>query len=380
MRLTARRLNRATLQRQLLLERSGVGVVDAVRAVAALQAQSPAGPYIGLWNRIAAFDGADLDRAYAEHQVVRSSLMRMTVQMVTRADYPAFHLAMVPDLRRGRLADPRFTVGGVSIKRADALMKEVIAFTAEARTKGELETMIAQRTRAGAGKPVWWAYRYLTPIVQAPTGGPWSFGERASYLAARVKPFEGERAAALAVLIRRYLEAFGPAAATDIGMFSMLPQPPIKAGLAILEDELTSYEGPDGKQLLDVHNGPLPPEDAPAPPRLLPMWDNVVLAHRDRSRIVPEAYRRVIGKNNGDTLPSLLVDGYVAGVWRPAQDEAGGIEITAFHRLDAETWRGLEREAQSLASFLADRDPHVYSRYNHWWKSLSGDEVRVLGR
>jgi hypothetical protein len=244
MRLTARRLNRATLQRQLLLKRSRLGVVDAVRAVAALQAQSPAGPYIGLWNRIASFDAADLDLAYARHQVVKASLMRMTVHAVTAADYPAFHVAMVEDLRRGRLGDPRFTIGGVSVKKADALMPHVIAFASEVRTKAELEAMIAEHAGADAGKPMWWAYQYLTPIVHAPTGGPWSFGDRRFYLAARMEPFEGDRAAALAVLIRRYLQAFGPAAPTDIGMFTMLPQAPVKSGLALLEDELVIHEGP----------------------------------------------------------------------------------------------------------------------------------------
>jgi hypothetical protein len=379
MRLTARQLNRATLHRQLLLERARLEVADAVRAVAALQAQSPAGPYIGLWNRISSFDGTELDRAYSEYQVVKASLMRMTVHTVTAADYPAFHVAMVEDLRRGRLLDPRFTVAGVSIKEADSLVPHVIAFASEARTKAEVEALIAERAGVHAGKPVWWAYQYLTPIVHAPTGGPWSFGDRRSYRAARMEPFEGERAAALAVLIRRYLQAFGPASASDVGMFSMLPQPPIKAGLALLADELVTHEGPDGKQLLDVRDGPLPAEDTPAPPRLLPMWDNVLTAYRDRSRIVPEAYRRVIGKNNGDTLPSVLVDGYVAGVWRPAPEGAGGIEVTAFHSLDAATWDQLEREARSLVSFLRDRDPQVYSRYNHWWKSMPPAQVRVLG-
>jgi hypothetical protein len=354
-------------------------VVDAVHAVAALQAQSPAGPYIGLWNRVSSFDAADLDRAYAKRQVVKASLMRMTVHTVTAEDYPAFHVAMVEDLRRGRLGDPRFTAGGVSIKKADALMPHVIAFASEVRTKAELEAMIAERAGANAGKPVWWAYQYLAPIVHAPTGGPWSFGDRRSYFAARAEPFQGERAAALAMLIRRYLEAFGPASATDVGMFTMLPQPPIKAGLALLADELETHEGPDGKSLLDVRGGPLPPDDSPAPPRLVPMWDNVLTAYRDRSRVVPEAYRRVIGKNNGDTLPSVLVDGYVAGVWRPAPEGAGGIEVSAFHRLDAATWDQLESEARSLERFLRDRQPDVYRRYNHWWKTLPSAEVRVLG-
>jgi hypothetical protein len=109
------------------------------------------------------------------------------------------------------------------------------------------------------------------------------------------------------------------------------------------------------------------------------MWDNVLTAYRDRRRVVPEAYRRVIGKNNGDTLPSVLVDGYVAGVWRPAPEKVDRLEVTAFDRLDAATWDQLEREARSLVRFLRGRDPNVYSRYNHWWKTMLSAQVRVLG-
>lgn len=378
MRLTAGHLNRATLQRQLLLGRQEIGVVDAVRAVGALQAQSAASPYIALWNRMTAFDPADLDRAFEEHAIVKATLMRMTLHAVAADDYPALHRAMVHDLRRGRLGDLRFTRAGVSIADADALVPHIRAFAAEARTRAEIEAMITERAGAGAGPPVWWAYRHLGPLVHAPTGGPWSFGDRSSFVAARIEPFDGAREAAIAELIRRYLGAFGPASAADIGQFTTLPQPPIKAALEALADDLDTYEGPDGRRLFDVHGGPLAPEDSPAPPRLLPMWDNVLLAYRDRSRIVPEPYRRVIVKNNGDTLPTVLVDGHVAGVWRPAPGRAGAIEVTAFHPLSAGTWRDLEAEAQSLAALLADRQPNVYGRYAHWWTTLPSAQVKLL--
>jgi hypothetical protein len=108
------------------------------------------------------------------------------------------------------------------------------------------------------------------------------------------------------------------------------------------------------------------------------MWDNVLLAYRDRSRITPEAYRTTISRMNGDTLPTVLVDGHVAGVWRPAPDGAAGIEITAFERLDKATWMGFEAEAHDLVAFLANRQPDVYRRYGHWWEKLPAGEVRVL--
>jgi hypothetical protein len=106
------------------------------------------------------------------------------------------------------------------------------------------------------------------------------------------------------------------------------------------------------------------------------MWDNVLLAYADRRRLVPEEYRRLITKQNGDTLPTVLVDGCVAGVWRALSE---GIEITAFHKLAKADWTAIEAEATSLRRFLADRDPKVYSRYGHWWKTLPNAEIRVLG-
>ena len=107
------------------------------------------------------------------------------------------------------------------------------------------------------------------------------------------------------------------------------------------------------------------------------MWDSILLAYADRSRIIPPDYRPLVTRRNGDVLPTLLVDGYVAGVWRPVED---GIEATAFHRLADDAWEGLEAEARSLLALLAGREPTVYSRYAHWWNQLPGAEVRVLGR
>jgi hypothetical protein len=105
------------------------------------------------------------------------------------------------------------------------------------------------------------------------------------------------------------------------------------------------------------------------------MWDSVLLAYSDRSRVIPPDYRRSVIRSNGDVLPTLLVDGYVAGVWRPVK---GGIEATAFHQLSDDTWTDLAAEAAALVAFLADRDPTVYRRYARWWTTLPSADVRVL--
>jgi hypothetical protein len=375
--LTARQLNRATLERQLLLRRRRIGVVDAVRTICALQAQSPASPYLALWNRLIRFDPAELDRAFARQAVVKATLMRMAKHAVTADDYPAFFGALIPELRGGRLYDERFTSAGLSIADADALVPDLQAWATDGHSSRDFEARIAER--AGVpGQPVWWALRQIGPFVYAPTGGAWSFEDRAHFAAPRGAPFAGDQAQAMAILLRRYLQAFGPASPADFKQFTMMPQPPIRAGLALLADELETHHGPDGRPLLDVPDGALPSEDAPAPPRLLGMWDEVLLAYRDRSRIIPPEYRTHVIRINGDTLPAVLVDGYVAGVWRPAPDGAG-LEVTAFHVLDAATWDGLELEARSLVRFLADRQRYAYARYGHWWKKLPpAATVRVL--
>jgi hypothetical protein len=376
LRLTGRQLNRATLGRQLLLRRESLDVVEGLRRVVALQAQEPASPYVALWNRLAAFDPADLDRAFAGHAIVKASLMRITLHAVAAADYPAFHEAMQRTLRASRLHDPRFKIAGLTIAEADALVPEALAFAARPRTNAELEAWMDERLGVLPRPGVWWALRTFAPFVHAPTGGPWSFGPRPLYVAAREQGRSGDEEASLRVLVRRYLEGFGPASALDVAQFAMVPRSMAREALRSIDGTLARLEGPDGEELFDMPGGRLPPEDTPAPPRLMAMWDSILLAYVDRSRVIPAEYRKLVTRNNGDVLPALLVDGYVAGVWRPTE---AGIEATAFHPLSEETWAGLDAEAESMMSFLAGRQPAVYRRYGRWWDGLPGAEVRVLG-
>jgi hypothetical protein len=116
-------------------------------------------------------------------------------------------------------------------------------------------------------------------------------------------------------------------------------------------------------------------EGQAAPPRLMAMWDSVLLANHDRSRVLPPDYRKLVIRVNGDVLPTVLVDGYVAGLWRTVDE---GVQVMAFHDLADETWSALEGEARSLVAMLADREPGVYRRYDHWWKRLPDFETRVL--
>jgi hypothetical protein len=374
MAVTARQLNRASLARQLLLRRHRLDAPEGVRRVGALQAQEPASPYLALWNRLAGFEAADLDAALADRSVVKASLLRITLHAVHAADYPAFHSAMLPSLRASRLHDDRFKESGLSIADVDALLPDLLTFLSRPRTTAEIKGLLEDRL-GGPNPRAWWALRTFAPLHHAVTGAPWSFGPSSAFVAADREQEPPSHGASVQHVVMRYLQSFGPASLKDIAQFTMLRQPVLREALDALGDRVERVAGPEGPVLFDVPGAPLPSAEVEAPPRLLPMWDNLLLAYADRSRVIPPAYRPVVIRRNGDVLPTLLVDGYVAGVWRPVE---GGIEATAFHPLDDEAWRGLEAEAGALTSFLAGRDPSVYRRYARWWDGLPGAEVRVL--
>jgi hypothetical protein len=375
--LTAGQLNRATLARQVLLNREPLGAGEAVRRVVALQAQEPASPYLALWNRVTGFDPAALDTAFADGTVVKATLMRVTLHAVHAGDYPAFHRAMVPVLRGPRLGDRRFTDSGLSTSDADDLLTHLLAFTAgKARTKVHIEDMFEKRL--GFRHPgVYWALRTYAPLLHVPTGGPWSFGTRAAFRSFPAPLPADDREESVRRLVLRYLAGFGPATIPDLAQFSLLPRTLVREAVRSLGDAVRVFtKADDGAELYDVPGAPIPPARTPAPPRLLPMWDSTLLAYADRSRTIPPEFRKLVIRANGDVLPTLLVDGRVAGVWRPVE---GGVEATAFHPLAPGAWKGLAAEAALLLPFLADRDPAVYRRYHHWWAKLPPvAEVRVL--
>ncbi|MFG3053017.1 winged helix DNA-binding domain-containing protein [Kitasatospora sp. NPDC048239] len=377
MRITAQELNRSTLARQLLLNRENLDVAEAVRRVVALQAQQAASPYIALWNRVTDFDPADLDDAFTTRTVVKSTLMRITLHAVHADDYRAFHEAVQPSVRASRLGD-RFTASGLTAEDADALVPEILAFADQPRTNAEYEAWLEQRLGAPPQPGAWWGLRQIAPLLHAPTTPPWSFGHRPAYIAPRTRPTLADAAtsdASLQTLARRYLEGFGPASVADVAQFALVQRTRARKALAALADDLEHLEGPNSEELFDIPGAPRPAEDTPAPPRLMAMWDSVLLAYADRSRLIPPEYRPLVIRKNGDVLPTLLVDGHVAGVWRPTEQ---GIEAAAFHDLPDGTWTQLATEAHSLTTLLADRDPTPYRRYDHWWTKLPTTTTRLL--
>ncbi|WP_436737530.1 winged helix DNA-binding domain-containing protein [Streptomyces sp. BBFR102] len=381
--LTTRDLNRASLSRQLLLARRPLSVADGIRQVVALQAQHPASPYVALWNRLSGFDPAGLDAAFAGRTVVKATLMRITLHAVHAEDYAPFRAAMQPTLYGARLG-ARFADAGLTPADAARLLPALLEFARTPRTSAELRAWVEAQVGAEKRDGAWWGLKGYAPLHHAPTESPWTFGQRPSFVAAGVDSLptradtDPHVQEALRALILRYLSGFGPACVADVAQFALVRRTAVRQALAALGEAVEQLPGPGGTPYFDLPGAPRPPAGTPAPPRLLGMWDSLLLAYADRSRVIPPAYRPLVIRRNGDVLPTLLVDGEVAGVWRPAEDGTG-VEATAFHPLSSATWDALTTEAHSLTALLAARDTTAYRRYGHWWAKLpEGGEVRRL--
>ena len=218
--LTARQLNRATLARQLLLRREPLSVVDASRVVA-LQAQEPASPYLALWNRLDPFDPADLDAAFAEHTVVKATLMRLTLHAVdARTTRPSRTRCCRPCGRPGSV-----TAG--SSHRADHRGRRRagpdLASSPPAADEPEVEAMLAERIGAPSNPRLWWALRQYAPICTHPPAGRGRSDPAGVPRGPAARP-AADQDGALRTLVRRYLAGFGPASVADVAQFALVPR------------------------------------------------------------------------------------------------------------------------------------------------------------
>jgi hypothetical protein len=363
--LTNDKLNRAALMRQLLLERSKRRLTSAMEQIGGLQAQEPASPYIGLWSRLVDFDAAALDRAFRDRRAIKATLMRATLHAVSRGDYIRLQPAVQPILTRLTRRDR----GDPGEKQLERLASAAIAFAARPRSNVELRAHIADLVGdLDPENALWWVRRHV-PFVHVPSDAAWSFGRRPALITAAGWLGEAAFAAegdAVERLVRRHLGAFGPATAADISAWSGLPVTRFRPAIAAIDEqgELRRFSDERGRELLDLGGAPLPEGDVPAPARLLPMWDSLLLAYTDRTRVISDAHRRVVIGSNGDTLPTFLVAGRVAGIWWAEPDgEAARIVLEPFGRLIAVDRRALEQEGERLEAFIGPLEPAAFGRY-----------------
>jgi hypothetical protein len=360
------RLNRATLARQLLLERAPIRPTTAIKRLGGLQAQEPASPYLALWSRLASFDPVALDRAFQRRQVVKATLMRTTLHVVTRDDYIHLLPATLPMLRglnrRGQGPEP-------APERIHALAAAALDFASRPRANTELRDHLAGLVDDMSADDALWFVRRYAAWVHAPSDLPWSFGRRPILTGASAWLGEAsfaEEGAALEYLARHYLGAFGPATVADMAAWSGLAIARLRPAVAAIDAAggLWRYSDDSGRELLDIAGAPVPAADVDAPARFLPMWDSVLLAYADRSRVISDEHRRVVTARNGDTLPTFLVNGRVAGLWWAEADGARSrIVLEPLVRLGRGERRDVEREGERLAEFIRPIEPAVYRRY-----------------
>jgi hypothetical protein len=332
--LSARELNRATLARQLLLGRARLTVARAIERIAGMQAQWAPAPYVGLWSRLDGFRRETLERALLRGAVVRGVLMRGTVHMLSAPDYVLFGAAL-------DVAPPTW-VTRESQAIVEPLVEPLRRFAAEPRTRAEINDWLEQEHGLSIAGPngLWYALRLQGRIVHSPGSSLWRGTQRPSFVAVDYQEVDPEPARAL--LVRRYLAAFGPATRADISKWSGMRVRDFAAFL----DGLRRFRDEQGGELYDVSRASLPPGDSPAPARFLPKWDNTLL---DRARLLPEEYRAAVVRSNADVEQTFLVDGLVAGTWRFRD---GRLTTAPFAPLPRATKRGLEDEAARLEAWL----------------------------
>lgn len=354
--LTLHELNRATLARQLLLERAHLSALDAIKQLTGLQGQLSNPPYIGLWSRVHAFERDELTRLLEQRQVVRTSMMRRTLHLTTAEDYIHFRPALRSLHKRD--LDAHFADQQAGCLDQDRLLAEMRAFLHEKpRTNVELRAKLAEMVPM-MSEQLLYKVRLSLSLIQVFPGGVWGVGGSPAYAEATTwlgRSFVSE-AEGLRSLIVSYLAAFGPASVKDLQIWSGLSrlQPVVEA----LRTELVTFRDEQGRELFDVPGAPLPPATLPAPVRFLPDFDNLVLAYQDRRRIIADAYRPFVFPGNSMVLPTFLVDGFVRGVWKIERTTGGArLLIQPFEPLSNTACQEVREEGERLMQWVREKTP-----------------------
>jgi hypothetical protein len=338
--LTARELNRALLDRQLLLARRKLSPPQALERIGGLQAQYAPSMYVGLWTRLAGFERDSLTRALERRAVVQGTLQRATIHLVAAHDYWPFALA-VREARREAWLKYHRGARERDVEAAARVARHRLA--AGPATRRELGEGMDSVTFNGVG--IW------LDLVRVPPAGTWERRRADLYALARNWLGEPEltQADALRVVVDRYLRGFGPATAASVANWAGLPSRAIEAELE--RSELRHFRDERGALLFDLPRRSLPAADRDAPPRFLPTWDATLLAHARRAEVLGEDFRKLVfSTRTPQSVPTFAIDGVVAGKWRW---ERGKLELDPFRRLRRAERTQLEDEAERLAAFHA---------------------------
>ncbi|CAN5795355.1 winged helix DNA-binding domain-containing protein [soil metagenome] len=349
-----RGLNRATLERQMLLRRQDMPALEAIEHLVGMQAQAPAPPYVGLWTRLENFDPRELGRMISSRRAVRIALMRNTVHLVSASDCLALRPLMQQVIERNLYSSRarRAELEGVDIEALVAAGRALLE--EQPRTSRELGELLQERWPNHDPASLARAIRHLLPLVQVPPRGVWGKSGPAAHTTAEAwlgRPLGP--ASSLEELVMRYLGAFGPATVRDVQTWSGLTR--LGRVIEDLRPRLITFRDLSGKELFDLPEAPRPDPDTPAPPRFLPEFDNLILSHADRTRVIADEYRKAIASRNGMVPATVLVDGFVRGTWKT--ERASGrarLVISPFESLTKKNRDDLAEEGERLIRFVGE--------------------------
>ena len=361
-----RALNRALLARQMLLDRRKLSALDAIERLVGMQAQAPMPPYVGLWTRLEGFRPGELAGMILERRAVRVALMRNTVHLVSARDYLALRPLVQPAIDRGLRAN-RTERAALEAMDLEALVAAGRALLEERpRTAKELGGLLEERWPERDGASLARAVRHLVPLVQVPPRGVWGSSGQAAHTTAESwleRPLDPDPSPEEMVL--RYLGAFGPATVKDAQTWSGLTR--LGEVFERLRPRLATFRDEQGKELFDLPDAPRPGPHAPAPPRFVPAFDNLILSHADRDRVIAEPYRKAIASKNGMVPACVLVDGFVRGTWKTERARGKAtLVIEPFEPLSEVDRDALAEEGARLVRFT-EEDAQAF-------------EVRVVGK
>jgi hypothetical protein len=338
----------------MLLRRQKLPALEAIERLVGMQAQAPAPPYVGLWTRLADFDPDELGRMISSRRAVRIALMRNTVHLVSARDCHALRPLMRTIIERNLYSSRarRAALEGVDIEALIADGRTLLE--EQPRTSRELGELLQERWPDHDPASLARAIRHLLPLVQVPPRGVWGKSGPAAHTTAEAwlgRPLGP--ASSLEEMVLRYLGAFGPATVGDVQTWSGLSR--LGGVIEHLRPRLLTFRDERGKELFDLPEAPRPDPDTLAPPRFLPEFDNLILSHADRTRVIADEYRKAIASKNGMVPATVLVDGFVRGTWKTERARGSTtLVIFPFESLTENSRDALTSEGERLIRFTAE--------------------------